>query len=154
MIYDVEKKDYTQLIEVWEASVRATHDFLTDEEIKQLKSLILEKNYFDAVELKCCKNTQGEIIGFCGVAEKKIEMLFVAPSAQGQGIGSALCQYAVEHQNATKVDVNEQNPRAITFYKKMGFRIVGRSAVDKQGRPYPLLHMETTSIKQSKNAAN
>jgi len=146
-IYDVEKKDYPQLIEVWEASVRATHDFLTNEEIKRLKSLILEKNYFDAVELKCCKNTKSEIIGFCGVADKKIEMLFVTPSSQGQGIGTALCKYAMEQQNATKVDVNEQNPRAVTFYKKMGFRIVGRSAVDEQGRPYPILHMETTNIK-------
>jgi putative acetyltransferase len=140
MIYNADKKDYPQLIAVWEASVRATHDFLSDEEIVRLKKLVLNK-YFDSVELKCCKNAQDEIVGFCGLANKKIEMLFVASHAQGQGVGSRLCQYAIEH-GAIKVDVNEQNPRAIDFYKKMGFKIVGRSELDGEGRPYPLLHME------------
>ena len=141
MIYAVEKKDYSELIDVWEASLRATHHFLPEEEIEPLKALILDQ-YFDAVVLHCAKDTKGEIIGFCGVADKKIEMLFIMPSAQGQGVGSALCQYAIEHENATTVDVNEQNTRAIDFYKKMGFVVVARSELDGQGRPYPLLQME------------
>ena len=37
--------------------------------------------------------------------------------------------------------VNEQNPQAIGFYLRMGFEMVGRSAVDSLGKPYPLLHM-------------
>lgn len=141
MIHDIDHKNYSKLIEVWEASLRATHDFLPDEEIEPLKKLLLDK-YFDAVVLKCFKNKHDEIIGFCGVADKKIEMLFVMPSAQGQGVGSALCKYAVEHQDAIRVDVNEQNIRAIDFYTKMGFSVFARSEFDEQGRPYPLLHME------------
>ena len=141
MIYGVEKKNYSELIEVWEASLRATHDFLPEKEIEPLKALLLDQ-YFDAVVLKCFKNKQGKITGFCGVADKKIEMLFIMPSAQGQGVGSALCQHAIEHENATRVDVNEQNTRAIDFYKKMGFIVVARSDFDEQGRPYPLLNME------------
>lgn len=137
----VTKQDYLELIEVWEKSVQATHDFLPDEEIEQLKSLILDK-YFDAVLIKCIKNIEGKIIGFSGVSNHKIEMLFVAPGAQGQGVGSALCQYAVAYQGVTKVDVNEQNPRAREFYEKMGFNVVGRSELDGQGKPYPILHME------------
>lgn len=139
-ISDVENKDYAQLIEVWEKSVRATHDFLPDAEIQALKPLILN-TYFDAVLLTCCRNIQNEIVGFCGITDKKIEMLFVSPFAQGQGIGSMLCRYAIAHQDAVKVDVNEQNTRAIDFYKKMGFQVMGRSSLDGQGKPYPLLHM-------------
>ncbi len=48
LICHVEKQDYSQLIVIWEESVRTTHDFLPDEEIHKLKSLILN-NYFDAV---------------------------------------------------------------------------------------------------------
>ena len=92
--------------------------------------------------IKCFKNTQHEIIGFLGVADQKIEMLFVSPNAQGQGIGSMLCQHAIEHHSATKVDVNEQNHRAIIFYEKIGFEIIGRSELDGQGNPYPILHMK------------
>lgn len=141
-IYDIEKSDHLQLINLWEQAVRATHDFLSDEEINRLKPLILNK-YFDAVLLKCVKDTKGQIVGFLGVADNKIEMLFISPSAQGQGIGSALCQYAIDHQRATKVDVNEQNPRAREFYEKMGFKIISRSELDGEGMPYPILHMES-----------
>ena len=41
------------------------------------------------------------------------------------------------------VDVNEQNPRAIGFYERLGFARTGRSETDDQGRPYPLLHMRS-----------
>ena len=53
-----------------------------------------------------------------------------------------LCRYAIEHQGVTKVDVNDQNPRARKFYEKMGFTIVSRSEVDEQGKPFPILHIE------------
>lgn len=39
------------------------------------------------------------------------------------------------------VDVNEQNPDAVGFYRRMGFEIVGRLPLDGQGRPFPVLHM-------------
>lgn len=141
MIFDVDKSDYLELIELWEASVRATHDFLPEAEIEGLKPVILNE-YFDAVTLKCIKNADGKIIGFIGLSADNIEMLFIHPSAQGQGGGSKLCQYAVQQKNIIKVDVNEQNPRAILFYEKMGFQSYDRSELDEQGMPYPILHMK------------
>jgi putative acetyltransferase len=39
------------------------------------------------------------------------------------------------------VDVNEQNPQGVGFYRHMGFEQVGRSELDGQGNPFPLLHM-------------
>ncbi|MBY0419767.1 MAG: GNAT family N-acetyltransferase, partial [Pararheinheimera sp.] len=81
-IENVEKSDHIKLLEIWEASVRATHDFLKEEDLQELKPLILEQ-YFDAVDLRCAKNSQGEILGFCGVHDGAIEMLFISPDARG-----------------------------------------------------------------------
>ncbi|SPU55612.1 Uncharacterized N-acetyltransferase YjaB [Brevundimonas vesicularis] len=39
------------------------------------------------------------------------------------------------------VDVNEQNIQALGFYERLGFKVTSRSAVEGQGRPYPLLHL-------------
>jgi len=132
------------IVHVWEQSVHATHEFLSDHEIKQLKSLIL-KELFDAVQQKCIKNTKRKIIGFSGVNEQHLEMLFVSPASQGKGVGTSLCVYAIKHQGVTKVDVNEKNPRAKVFYEKIGFHVVGRSELDRQNMPHPIIHMQKTS---------
>ncbi|WP_199608730.1 GNAT family N-acetyltransferase [Flocculibacter collagenilyticus] len=138
-VVKVSKSNYQELIEIWEASVRATHDFLPEENISELKPLILQQ-YFDAVELSAVKRS-GEIQGFIGVADSNIEMLFVKPEYFGIGIGRKLIKYALNNLGAFKVDVNEQNPNAIRFYEKMDFKQVGRSALDGQGNPFPLIHM-------------
>lgn len=139
------KEDYLTLIEIWEQSVRATHDFLPEENIKSLKPLIL-KHYFDAVDLRVAKNEKQDFVGFIGVAEGNIAMLFISPDFRNIGIGSLLAKNAIKTQSATKVDVNEQNPDAIGFYQHLGFKIVGRSPLDGQGNPFPLLHMVLNGI--------
>lgn len=134
------RADYPALIELWEASVRATHHFLPEAEILALKPLILE-HYFDAVTLHFARTEEGRIAGFCGLCDRKIEMLFVAPAERGSGVGRRLVEHAIRQCGATLVDVNEQNEQAVGFYLKMGFTVTGRSPLDGQGKPYPLLHM-------------
>ena len=136
----VGKADYLRLIEIWEESVRATHDFLSEDDLQELKPLILEQ-YFDAVDLRCAKSANGEILGFCGVSNGNIEMLFISPEARGKGIGKLLAMRAIKEQEALRVDVNEQNEQALGFYQRIGFSVKGRSPVDGQGKSYPLLHL-------------
>ncbi|MDW7691595.1 acetyltransferase [Flammeovirgaceae bacterium SG7u.111] len=140
-VEEVSKLDYQELIEVWEASVRATHDFLKEEDIHYFKPLILN-TYFDAVELKCVKDKKGKVVGFLGVADQGLEMLFIHPDSRGEGIGKMLANYAIENFGVDKVDVNEQNEQAVGFYKKLGFEVKSRSELDGTGKPYPILHME------------
>lgn len=139
-IVPVSRADYPALIKLWEASVRATHYFLPEAEIMALKPLILE-NYFDAVTLHCARTEEGNIAGFSGLHEGKLEMLFVAPEARGGGVGRLLVEHAIDQGGVTQVDVNEQNEQAVGFYLKIGFTVTGCSALDGQGKPYPLLHM-------------
>ncbi|WP_281559322.1 acetyltransferase [Thalassomonas sp. RHCl1] len=139
-IQAVAKEDHQELVDLWEASVRATHDFLSEADIQFLKPLILN-DYLDAVTLRCIKDGSNTILGFLGVAEGNIEMLFVLPANRGQGVGKTLTRYAIEELAATKVDVNEQNPQALAFYQKLGFKVTGRSPLDGQGKPFPLLHL-------------
>lgn len=68
-------------------------------------------------------------------------MLFIHPDARGQGAGKRLLSYAVRTLGATTLDVNEQNEQAVGFYLHLGFEVIGHSALDGAGKPYPLLHM-------------
>ncbi|MFJ2480475.1 GNAT family N-acetyltransferase [Pseudomonas sp. NPDC087598] len=147
VIHTPKLSDYQELTRVWEASVRATHDFLPDSYIELLRNLVLTR-YLDAVMLICTKDANQCITGFAGVAAGKIEMLFIDPDHRGQGLGKKLLNYAMQHLNADELDVNEQNPQALGFYFKQGFEVIGRSEVDGMGQPYPLLHMRLRQNQQ------
>ena len=147
VIHTPKLSDYQELTQVWEASVRATHDFLPDSYIELLRKLVLTR-YLDAVMLICTKDSHQRITGFAGVAAGKIEMLFIDPAHRGQGLGKRLLRYAMEHLNADELDVNEQNPQALGFYFKQDFEVIGRSEVDGMGQPYPLLHMRLRQTEQ------
>lgn len=140
-IENVYTSDYEEIANVWEASVIATHHFLTEEEIFALKPLV-EDHYLASVPLFYTKDEQGRIQGFLGVSEDKIEMLFIHPDFIGKGIGKALLRYAIDELGMSKVDVNEQNTQATNFYKHFGFQVIGRSELDGQGNPRPILYME------------
>ncbi|USD35748.1 GNAT family N-acetyltransferase [Ferrimonas sp. SCSIO 43195] len=140
IVENVLPEDYVEMLSVWENSVRATHSFITEEDIEFFKPVIIEQA-FPAVTLMCAKNEQGAILGFVGVHDAKVEMLFILDEARGRGTGKTLLQYAVEQLEATKVDVNEQNPLAVGFYEHMGFKVVSRSPLDDMGKPFPILHM-------------
>lgn len=143
MIYKVDKvspSEYPALVEVWEASVRATHHFLKEEDITFYRPLILNE-YLKAVELRCVRDQEIKIAGFLGVAEGNVEMLFIHPDLRGKGVGKILLNFAIEKLGANKVDVNEANRQAVGFYEHSGFRTISRSAFDSTGKPYPMLHM-------------
>lgn len=127
------------LILVWEQSVRATHQFLSEEKIVNLKPYCAEG--LQVVHLLVAFDHK-QPVAFLGMLGEKIEMLFVAPSHFRKGIGRTLLQYAIDHYQVCYVDVNEQNPDALTFYLQMGFSIYERTDTDNQGNAFPLLKMK------------
>ena len=144
MIVKASEKDYDEIARVWEASVRATHHFLPEDYLQEIKALL--PVIFPAVRIYIFQGAKDEIHGFLGVSERKIEMLFIRPDRMAKGIGRLMTEFAIKKLNADKVDVNEQNEQAVGFYQRMGFVIEGRTDKDGMGRPYPLLQMKLTNV--------
>ena len=115
-----------------------THDFLKQEDFLYYKEHLTI--YFQYVDLYGFEQ-DGRLVGFIGVAENNIEMLFVSSECRGEGIGKKLLTYAIEELQVNKVDVNEQNTQAVGFYQHMGFSVATRSELDAEGKAYPVLHM-------------
>ncbi|MDE6323224.1 MAG: GNAT family N-acetyltransferase [Paramuribaculum sp.] len=137
------KEDYPILLGIWERSVRATHDFLEENAMADIKKSMIP-DYFPNVELYAVSDN-GLLVGFIGLREEKIEMLFVDSGYRGRGYGSMLIEFA-RQRGVTKVDVNEQNPSAIAFYLDRGFNVTGRDETDEAGRPYPILHLYCRNV--------
>lgn len=138
-ISSITSTEYPQLMDIWERSVRATHDFLKEEDLLYYKEII--PNYFEAVQLAAVRNENNSILGFIGTSAETIEMLFIDPHYRGKGIGKHLLYYALEKLKLTKVDVNEQNNQALVFYQSQGFEVIDRSSLDDSGKAYPILHL-------------
>lgn len=133
---------HDRLVDIWHRAVRATHRFLTEEDIAFYHEMV-RGGALRGVELWVHLDDRYEPIGFIGLDGTKIEMLFVDPSRHGQGIGSRLIRHAQALKgNRLQVDVNEQNDGACSFYERLGFARTGRSELDGSGRPFPLLHLE------------
>ncbi len=130
--------DYMTLSGIWERSVRATHTFLTEKDIIDIKNELIP-SYFPNVEIYAVKD-KGVLAGFIGISENRIEMLFVDADFHGHGYGSKLIDFAKE-QGCRYVDVNEQNPDALKFYLGKGFHVEGRDEKDDSGKPFPILHL-------------
>ncbi|MGG5210020.1 GNAT family N-acetyltransferase [Chryseobacterium sp. MIQD13] len=132
-------KDYSKVMEIWESSVKATHDFLSDKDFDYFKEAI-PRDYLPNLEVYLISE-DGKAAGFASVAEGNLEMLFIHNDLRGKGYGKLLYEFMKQTTGLTKVDVNEQNPQAIGFYEKLGFKKIGRSEKDGSGKDYPLIHM-------------
>lgn len=136
--------DHPLLLDLWLRSVRATHHFLQPSDIDALLPQLRDV-YLPAVELWVAVDEQDRPLGFIGLNENHVEMLFIEPDLRGKGIGRALLDHARGSGDELGVDVNEQNPEAVGFYLHYGFVQTGRSPLDGEGRPFPLLHMRLGS---------
>lgn len=139
------KKAYrNQMLQVWEKSVLATHDFLKKNDFETIRKIV-EGIDFEKFTVVCLVDEFGQVIGFLGLMEKKVEMLFLDPTWIGKGLGKLLLKYAIDSCACDEVDVNEQNKGARIFYENAGFEVVTRSEKDGAGMNYPILHMKLKS---------
>ena len=129
-----------ELVKVWENSVRVTHKFLSNGEILEIKKYVPET----LRNVSCLIVETDELenpIAFMGIQDNKLEMLFIASLYRGKGIGKKMLLYGKENYGVNNLTVNEDNPEAKGFYEHMGFKVYGRSVLDDQGNPYPVLYM-------------
>ena len=128
-----------QLLLVWEESVRATHLFLSDAEIKKIQRYVPQA--LNEVEHLIVAENAALPVAFMGVENERLEMLFLSPAQRGMGLGRQLLEYGIRNYGIREVTVNEQNPQAVGFYLHMGFTTYKRTDCDEAGDPYPLLYM-------------
>lgn len=138
---NINNKDIDEILDTWELSVRATHNFLSEDDIISIKPQVVEGVKYIS-KLFCVRGKNNIIKAFMGIHDFKIEMLFVSNENRGKGIGKKLVEHAIKVFNVNYVDVNEQNPQAVGFYKHMGFKTFKKSNFDEQGNPFPILHMK------------
>lgn len=136
-----------QLADLWRRSVTATHDFLTEHDIQELYQQVKDE-YLTAVEVWVAAASNEKLLGFIGLENNKVEMLFIDADLRGQGIGKALLDFVSARFDTLFIDVNEQNPGAYGFYLHYGFIPIGRSEHDAAGNPFPIIHMKRNTPEQ------
>ena len=136
----LDQETENKLLVIWESSVRATHNFLSDPEINNIKKYV--PHALRRVSHLIVAYDENEPVAFMGINDRKLEMLFVDANQRGNGIGKALITYGIHNLDINELAVNEQNPGARGFYEHMGFKAVERSEFDDQGNPYPILIMK------------
>ncbi|MFI3272868.1 MAG: GNAT family N-acetyltransferase [Pseudomonadota bacterium] len=148
--------DIPDAMAVWESSVLATHDFLSQEDYLFFKDLV-HRALHDILTNKAIIQTillqpktapfhglfadRDTLCGIMSVQNGSINALFIHGDLRRKGYGSMLMRYALDELGAHKVTVNEQNPPAIRFYQKWDFAIYKRTETDQTNKPYPILYM-------------
>lgn len=132
-------EDGVALVNLWRRSVDATHHFLSAEDRKAIDAEVCAFLPHAPVTVAVDENDNPR--GFMLIDGAHMEALFIDPDVRGVGIGRQLLQYGLSLHGALSTDVNVQNAQAVGFYQRMGFIETGRSEVDSQGRPYPLIHL-------------
>ena len=141
--------DRDVLLDIWLRSVRATHTFLSEDDVQSLLPLVRDYLGSAESELWVLCSPSGALMGFMGMSGSKMEALFLAPEFHRCGGGRRLVRHAQALKGELTVDVNEQNPAACRFYEACGFVVEGRSELDGTGRPFPLLHLRLSAPEQS-----
>ncbi len=78
--------DTPQLLEIWEDSVRATHHFLSDAEVNQIKKYVPQA-LTGVKHLIVAENEIGIPVAVMGTQDHRLEMLFISSKERGKGIG-------------------------------------------------------------------
>ncbi|MBD3581919.1 GNAT family N-acetyltransferase [Flavobacterium selenitireducens] len=138
---DAKASDFDEMAAVWQSSVAVTHDFLNPDDFEFFKELVYSGAVFRSVPTLKIAKIENRIVGFLGVSDDNLEMLFVHDDFRAKGIGKLLLGYALDHLSVRKVEVNKDNIQAVGFYEKAGFRSYEQTGSDGLGKPYPLLRM-------------
>ena len=132
--------DVPRALEIWRSAVDATHAFLSAADRIEIGRIVAE-DFLPNADLWLATDDAGRPMGFMAMDGAAIDSLFVDAAVHGQGYGTLLVDHARSLEPMLTVDANEQATNAVAFYLTRGFRVVGRSDTDGDGRPYPLIHL-------------
>ena len=132
--------DFDALTDLWEQSARSTHAFMDDDEFVELKPHIRDL-LLPSMDVWVAESGD-ETLGFVGARDDHVELLYVAPGAQGRGIGPRLLAHLADGDGPRSVEVYADNSVGLGFYLSQGFRETRRNPTDAAGRAFPIVHLE------------
>ena len=121
MITELDISRIGDIMKIWiEENINA-HDFISEDYWKTNYGFV-KKALPDATVFVYEDNE--EIKGFIGIVEKSyIAGLFVLNKYHSNGIGSDLLERCKQEYPVLKLDVYAKNLKAVSFYRKHGFKI-------------------------------
>lgn len=108
-----------QLLDIWESSVKGTHFFLSRNEIENIKRYVPQA-LKDVPHLIIIEKENHIPVGFIGIVNQHLEMLFISDKERGKGFGKKLLRYGIEKYSINDLAVNEQNSLAKDFLRIYG----------------------------------
>ncbi|MCL5424030.1 MAG: GNAT family N-acetyltransferase [Gammaproteobacteria bacterium] len=133
MIREYREADIEPILDIWlSASIKA-HAFAGPTFWKS-KVSEMRNDYIPASETFVFE-VEGQIVGFYCLYGSTLAAIFVSPSLQGKGIGSALMEDAKSRRVCLQLSVYSQNSPSINFYKQHGFISLGEQIDEQTGQP-------------------
>lgn len=118
-------EDFNILSEIWLEASLIAHHFIPETYWKAHK-LKMQHVYLPMSEVYLAEHNQ-QICGFIALLDNQIAAIFVSPQHQEKGIGTRLIQYAQAIRTELKLNVYQENPKSVQFYKSLGFEILEES---------------------------
>ena len=114
------------VIELWHETSASTYTFIA---IERDRSLEDRRRFFNQnIAPQCVLWVVGHgdrVLGFMAMKGSSIDRLYVLPSAQRRGLGTALVEKAkLLHPTGLRLHTHQKNLKACAFYEKHGFRPV------------------------------
>ncbi|MEU0098778.1 GNAT family N-acetyltransferase [Streptomyces sp. NPDC006267] len=106
-------------MDVWSRASLIAHPFISGEGEGE-RARKMREIYLPHAE-NWVAESNGRVVALLGLLDAEIGGLFVAPEAQGAGVGRRLVEHAAALHGSLTLDVYEKNARARDFYSRMGF---------------------------------
>jgi len=125
--------DRAALLAVWVDSAAVAHPFWTAARFEDERRDIVEQ--FLPVAETYVFERNGAVVGFISLLGNEVGGIFVAPQYHGQGIGTALMDWARDSRDVLELDVFEANEIGRAFYAAYGFAVVEQRVDEATGLP-------------------
>ena len=132
MIRNYAAGDLDFVMQIWLDTNRKAHDFIPSHYWHSCFDLV--KELLPSAALYVYENDDAsDIAGFIGLNGSDVEGLFVKDTAQSNGIGKQLLDYAKSIKDTLRLHVYQKNERAIRFYQRENFIVQSEAADDRTG---------------------
>ncbi len=120
MIRKYKESEIPELMTIWEQAILIAHSFLSTDFNELVKKAMIE-TYLPNSDTWVLEK-DGEVVGFISMIQNEIGGLFVNPSKQSKGVGTALVNHMSQYHSELEVEVFDLNLIGKSFYEKNGFK--------------------------------